>query len=205
MSRIIYSELYREIKRLFYSWYSLTIVTTYPQFKKQVVVDHNKRVLNCSQVFLGATPDKTICKNDLFSLAALNGSLQQIEYQLYDTSGELYTCQGGYIIVDGGYIDSPVFIDPDKFRLNKEAVLWSEWLESVRKDVENFFGILKQRFRFFRNGISYHDKDEIEQAFKTCCCLNNMILIRNKITYATNVHYFKFAFEMFNLSRHTTN
>jgi hypothetical protein len=28
------------------------------------------------------------------------------------------------------------FVDPDHHRMTKQAVYWSEWLESVRKDVE---------------------------------------------------------------------
>ena len=143
----------------------------------QVIVDSNRRVQAVSQSFLGATNDKTICVNHTFSLAVQHGSLEDIEYELYDSFGEKYKCRGGYIIVDGGYVDSICFIDPDKNRINKQSVLWSEWLESVRKDVECFFGVLKIRFRFFRNGIGYHTREDIEAAFKTACTLHNMILL----------------------------
>jgi hypothetical protein len=84
---------------------------------------------------------------------------------------------GGYVIVDGGYTDHICFIDPDKHRLHRQAVLWSEWVESIRKDVECFFGILKCRWRFFRNGVAYHSRTDIEKAFKTACVLNNMVLL----------------------------
>jgi hypothetical protein len=30
---------------------------------------------------------------------------------------------------------------------------------------------------FFRNGIGYHKREDIEAAFKTGCCLHNMILL----------------------------
>ena len=120
----------------------------FPTLAFQVVVDHNRRVQSVSQSFLGATPDKSICGNHLFSLAAQHGSLEELEYELYDTFGNKYRCKGGYIIVDGGYIDCICFIDPDKYRMDKTAVLWSEWLESVRKDVECFFGVIKIRFRY---------------------------------------------------------
>jgi hypothetical protein len=33
------------------------------------------------------------------------------------------------------------------------TVMWAEWLESIRKDVECVFGILKQRFRWLRNKV----------------------------------------------------
>ena len=154
----------------------------FPTLVFQVIVDHYRRVLHVSQHFYGATPDKVICKNDLFSLGAIHGSMQHIEYDLFNASGETYKCRGGYLITDAGYIDHIVFIDPDKHRLHRDQVIWSEWLESVRKDVECLFGILKQRWRFFRNGISYHDVNVIEAAFKTVCCLNNMILLSDQIT-----------------------
>ena len=53
---------------------------------------------------------------------------------------------------------------------------WSEWVESVRKDVECTFGILKSRFRMLRDGIELHSPGEITNVFHTCCILHNMLL-----------------------------
>ena len=39
---------------------------------------------------------------------------------------------------------------------------WSKWVESVRKDVECTFGILKGRFRCLKLPILYHDKKRID-------------------------------------------
>ena len=61
-------------------------------------------------------------------------------------------------------------------RFTTDEVLWSEWLESVRKDVECTFGVLKQRFRFLRNACRYHLADTIENAMKTACMLHNLLL-----------------------------
>ena len=63
----------------------------------------------------------------------------------------------------------------------KEAVLfteirWSKWLESVRKDVECTFGILKGRFRILKTGIRLHSIESIDQLWCTCCALHNMLL-----------------------------
>lgn len=55
-------------------------------------------------------------------------------------------------------------------------VVFSEWLESVRKDVECAFGILKIRFCFLRGFLVYHDANTIENAFKTAAMLHNMLL-----------------------------
>ena len=38
------------------------------------------------------------------------------------------------------------------------------------------FGILKKRFRILRLPFTYHDADDIDAVFKTCCAFHNMIL-----------------------------
>lgn len=52
---------------------------------------------------------------------------------------------------------------------------WSKTLESVRKDVERFFGILKGRFRILKLGVLFQDKIDIDNMFFTCCTLHNML------------------------------
>ena len=49
-------------------------------------------------------------------------------------------------------------------------------MESVRKDVECVFGILKGRFRCLKLPIYLHDKNVIDNMFFTCCILHNMLL-----------------------------
>lgn len=52
---------------------------------------------------------------------------------------------------------------------------WSKALESIRKDVECFFGILKGRFRILKLGILFQDKVDIDNMIFTCCTLHNML------------------------------
>jgi len=108
----------------------------YPTLVFQVVVDHFRRINHCSRHFLGASNDKTIANNDPFTVGVMDGSLENIEYHVFDLYGEKVLAKGGYIITDNGYQDKACFMDPDHKRTTREAVLWSEWLESVRKDVE---------------------------------------------------------------------
>jgi hypothetical protein len=53
---------------------------------------------------------------------------------------------------------------------------WSAKVESVRKDIEGVFGILKVRFKFLKNFNSLHKQSAIDDAFVTCCILHNMLL-----------------------------
>lgn len=53
---------------------------------------------------------------------------------------------------------------------------WSKWLESMRKDVECTFGIMKGRFRILKIGIRLKKIDSVDQLWCTCCALHNMFL-----------------------------
>ena len=61
-----------------------------------------------------------------------------------------------------------VLMPPTKYPGNGEETRWSKTLESVRKDVECFFGILKGRFRILKLPILYSDKEDIENVFFAC-------------------------------------
>lgn len=65
---------------------------------------------------------------------------------------------------------------PEKFSVDVDEIAWSERLESIRKDVECTFGILKRRFRFLASSIQLHDIDCINAAVFTCFILHNMLL-----------------------------
>jgi len=108
----------------------------YPTLSFQVCVDHCRRALSVSRFFFGAANDKLIAKNDPFSLGIINGTLSDVQYLMYNDHGDKIKVRGAYLITDGGYIDMACFVDPDHHRMTRQAILWSEWLESVRKDVE---------------------------------------------------------------------
>jgi len=49
-------------------------------------------------------------------------------------------------------------------------------LESIRKDVECTFGILKKRWRVLDYGLNYYCMKDCEKVFTVCCVLQNMLL-----------------------------
>lgn len=86
---------------------------------------------------------------------------------------ELSTC---YLIADGGYLEWHCIIsgyspsgDPVKYK-------FTDWIASVRKDVECFFGILKLRFRWFKCPIKVQTKEDIDNAFVVACIFHNMFI-----------------------------
>ena len=52
---------------------------------------------------------------------------------------------------------------------------WSKNVESIRKDVECTFGILKKRFLILKNPIQHHFPEKIEAIFNTCCAIHNWL------------------------------
>ena len=56
-----------------------------------------------------------------------------------------------------------------------DFILWRKRLESVRKDIECFFGRMKGRFRILKLPIGYHYKAQIDDVFFTCVGLQNML------------------------------
>ena len=82
-------------------------------------------------------------------------ALKNVQYVLFDEYGRPRKCVGGHILVDGGYLKHACFICPQNQRSDTSSVYWSELVESVRKDIECVFGILKARFRTLRNYLTF--------------------------------------------------
>ena len=149
----------------------------YPTLSYEVTVDHSKRIIACTQGHPGARNDKTIVKFDGFVSSIHDGTLySDVEYELLDEEGVPKPQKGAYLIVDGGYHKWKCMQCPMKHTSKMKEALWSKWVESVRKDVECCFGILKGRFRCLKLPIYHQEKPLIDNMFFTCCILHNILL-----------------------------
>lgn len=157
-----------------------------PTLSYEMVVDHSRRVHSMTAGFPGATNDKTICKLDGFITALHNEELyNDLEFFLDTDDGDTERVVGGYVICDGGYIARRTFIYPLKVSSEKWTMLWSQQLESVRKDVECTFGVIKRRFQLFNRTIEFHSVEKIDNAFRCAVILHNMLLEHDGLTYAS--------------------
>ena len=145
----------------------------------EVVVDHCRRCLSVEGGYFGTVNDKCSVKYSKIVKALKNNEFyQEYSYKIRTGDGlnDFIELSSYYLISDGGYLDWPCIIcgfppdaDPLKFK-------FTDWIESVRKDVECFFGILKRRFRWLKCPTNIQEKCDIDNAFVTCCIINNMIL-----------------------------
>ena len=85
----------------------------------------------------------TIMKDHIFELCERN-SVGGIVFSKY---------RGVWLLVDNSYLNWGTTIPPMKNTIYRDETRWSGWLESMRKDVECTFGILKDRFRILKAGI----------------------------------------------------
>lgn len=62
-----------------------------------------------------------------------------------------------------------------KYARDREYTVCRKWLESVRKDVECFFGRVKGRFRILKLPLLFRSQGDIDNMFFTCCILHKML------------------------------
>ena len=141
------------------------------------MVDHNKQCNHCSDGYYGATNDQTIARNDPYIRSVMNGLYAGVCFLIFLVGGALCLVKGAYLIIDGGYPKNANLVNPLSELVDENSIRWSEWLESTRKDVECFFGVLEIRWRMLKNPIQYHDMRSITNLMKTCCVIHNMLLM----------------------------
>ena len=105
------------------------------------------------------------------------GWLSKVYWKYYAVSGIVNLSKGMHLICDNGYLRWPTSICPYSQAVQGSAEgYFSSNLESVRKDVECTFGIMKKRWRILHNGFHYRDISKCQKIFVTCCCLHNFLI-----------------------------
>jgi hypothetical protein len=116
-----------------------------PSIVFQVISSHTKKIISVSEVQMGCDNDKTISRHDaaMGRIRAKDDILKTSKFQ-YKSDGTVGEAIGYYYVVDGGYHMWVELMAP--FKHEPEGTvgeLWSGTVESVRKDIECVFGILK--------------------------------------------------------------
>jgi hypothetical protein len=150
----------------------------FPTLAYEATVSHTKEVHHLTNHHVGTRNDKTIVHFDSHVVAVKEEDLyKSMDFEVYvDELGNKETISGVYLICDGGYHRWRILQCPLKHSVEHEVNEFCAMLESIRKDVECFFGILKIRFRFIDGKIEIHLFEDIDNVMYTCCILHNMLL-----------------------------
>ena len=149
----------------------------YPSRAYEVICNHRKKILHVTKGFYGSVNDKTIVRFDKAANDVKKGLYKQTT-EVFDRNGSIKTMKGGFLICDNGYHHWATLMPPTKVALSDEEFKWSEMCESLRKDIECTFGILKQMFAILKYGCRCSEQEQIDKVFLTCCALYNQRLKR---------------------------
>lgn len=94
---------------------------------------------------------------------------------VYDLVSSLapQACATGHVITAGGYLDWRCLQRPRSDDESPAVKRWSGHVESMRKDVERSFGILKGRWKVLKVPSQLSDLEKLDNTFRTCCLLHN--------------------------------
>ena len=150
---------------------------SYPTIAFQCVSNFERRILGVSRAQYGTRNDKSIVRRDHNVHAVCTSWYSTVEWEYFTIDGEIGTDVGCYLICDNGYLRWPTSICP-YMHADKTSMegYFSTNLESVRKDVECIFGIIKKRWRVLDHGFKFRSMEICEKIFFTCCCLHNEML-----------------------------
>lgn len=121
-----------------------------------IAVDHHRQIRTTGLGMPGRTNDQAGVKFHRDIVDAHDGTnkaFREFEFDLVDKDGKTHRHRGAWILVDGGYLKWRETICGYKMTANMDEIRWSKMMESMRKDVECTFGILKGRFRILKHGI----------------------------------------------------
>ena len=94
----------------------------------------------------------------------IDGTIKEVKYR------------GAWLPVDNGYLPWPALVPPSKHPVTYTELSSRKWPESLRKDVEYTFGIMKGRFRILKTIIPLHGIDACDIVWLVCCALHNVLL-----------------------------
>ena len=140
--------------------------------------NHRKRILYTTSGHPSRWNDKTLQRFDKFMMGIRKGTIMDdVIFELYDKDDDGLVIKvkynGVWQIVDNGYLLWSSCVPPLKHYDYISEQRWSYWVESIRKDVECTFGILKNRWRILKSPIFIQNVDEVDKIWKTCCALHN--------------------------------
>ena len=108
----------------------------------------------------------------------------KFELLTYDKGCNVITVmyKGAYFIVDDGYLAWSCNIPPFSATNKIDETRWSRWAESMCKDVECTFGILKGRWQILKTGVCVYGVDKVDDIWMTCCALHEWLLEIDRIS-----------------------
>ena len=151
-----------------------------------IVTNHRRKILCTTKGHPARWNDMTLVKYDELATTLRYGRddvLDNFPFKLLQRTSDGQVTEveyrGAWLLVDNGYLNWSCTVPPIKTSGSLARLQFSEWVESLRKDVECTFGILKGRWRVLKAGIRLHGIEAVDRVWLTCCALHNLLLEYN--------------------------
>jgi hypothetical protein len=143
--------------------------------------NHRRQILHTTNGGPGRWNDQSMVTLDNLVSGIRDGNiLDNVTFELFahDKDGKVKKLcfSGAYLIVNNGYLNWSCMVPPFGVTNNVDEICWSKWVESMRKDVECTFGILKGGWRILKAGVRIHGVNSVDYIWLTCCALHNWLL-----------------------------
>ena len=175
-----------------------------PTLAYSLTCSHSRKIYHVTAGFYGSKNDKYISKFDEFiSAVGREPMYTDFEWNLDVTAEATEERRGVFLICDGGYHKWRHMICGLKGTASHWFTLWSIQMESVRKDVECTFGILKCRFKILDYAVPYHGKtwgryrEKVDNVMWTCCILHNLCLKHDGLEFLWSDVWVCFCISLF--------
>ena len=121
-----------------------TVKGGYPTLGYNVICDHRGKAIAMIPGANGIMNDKTIVKSDEdVELIWTDPLFTEYSYEVRAKDGTRIMKKGAFLIVDGGYLRWKVLQCGTRDCSDPYFIEWRRRMESVRKDIECYFGRLK--------------------------------------------------------------
>lgn len=150
--------------------------------------NHRRQILYTTKGHPSRWNDKTLAIFDEFMFGIKSGKmLQDVTFKLfeYNETGKNIRERGyagAWGLVDNGYHRWTCTQAPQKANIRLAEQRLSEFIESMRKDSECVFGILKGRWRILKMGIRLKGCEPADKIWLTCCALHNWLLFADGLS-----------------------
>ena len=115
----------------------------FPTLQFNVSCDHTLKIVHVAGAQPGARNDKTCIRFDEYcSETMMKEPYSDFQFTL-DTENGQSVHKGAWTIVDGGYHKWKTTINGMSLPSTTAERMWTQAMESIRKDIERVFGILK--------------------------------------------------------------
>ena len=103
-----------------------------------LMANHRRRILGSTRGNPGSFNDKTLVLFDSFVQEIKSGKFDDYTFELLEHRGDEIVAvkyKGVWIVVDNGYHNWSITVPPVANSDTRSEIRWSEWVESMRKDV----------------------------------------------------------------------